>query len=61
MTRAEYMKDPFARRGLQGYLFQTGQPKEVRDAFLAAIGVNDGEIGQGLEQIDPLAPNTRGG
>ena len=61
MTRAEYMKDPFARRGLQGYLFQTGQPREVRNEFLAAMGVNDSEIGEGQEQIDPLAPNARSG
>jgi 5,5'-dehydrodivanillate O-demethylase oxygenase subunit len=61
MTRAELMRDPFARRGLQGYLFQTGQPREIRDDFLAAMGINDSEIGEGLEQIDPLAPNSRGG
>jgi 5,5'-dehydrodivanillate O-demethylase oxygenase subunit len=61
LTRAEYLKDPFARRGLQGYLFQTGQPREVREAFLAAMGINDSDIGEGLEQIDPLAPNSRGG
>ena len=43
-TRAEYLKDPLARRALQGYVFQAGQPPEVRDEFLAAMGFNGMEI-----------------
>ena len=31
-TRAELTTNPLARRGLQGYIFQTGQPGEVRAA-----------------------------
>ena len=36
-ARADIMRDPFSRRNLQGYIFQTGQPAEVREAFLAAM------------------------
>ena len=39
-TRADYLKDPFARRALQDYVFQAGQPPEVRNALLAALGIN---------------------
>ncbi len=61
MTRAELLKDPFSRRSLQDYIFQVGQPREVRAAFLAAMGIDPGEIDpvQGtvdLISIDPLAP-----
>jgi 5,5'-dehydrodivanillate O-demethylase len=45
-TRAEYLKDPLARRALQGYVFQAGQPAEVRDEFLAAMGFNGAEINE---------------
>jgi hypothetical protein len=38
-TRAELMDNPLAQRGLQGYIFQTGQPAEVRTAFLVAMGL----------------------
>jgi len=38
-TRAELMDNPHTRRGLQGYIFQTGQPAEVRTAFLVAMGL----------------------
>jgi hypothetical protein len=41
--RAELMDNPLARRGLQGYIFQTGQPAEVRTAFLAAMGFSEAE------------------
>jgi 5,5'-dehydrodivanillate O-demethylase len=41
-TRAELITNPLARRGLQGYIFQTGQPAEVRAAFLAAMGFQRG-------------------
>src|SRR5204862_3597208 len=43
-TRAEIMRDPFSRRNLQGYIFQTGQPPEVREAFLAAMGFTEAEL-----------------
>ena len=43
-TRAEYLKDPLARRALQGYVFQAGQPTEVRNEFLAAMGFNATEL-----------------
>ncbi len=55
-TRAEMLKDPLARRGLQGYIFQTGQPADVRHAFLAAMGFNAGEFEDEAQSFDPLAP-----
>ena len=57
-TRAEMLKDPLARRGLQGYIFQTGQPAEVRHAFLAAMGFNAGEFEDEAQSFDPLAPTS---
>ena len=44
LTRAEMLRDPLSRRGLEGYVFQTGQPPEVRAAFLAAMGFNGAEF-----------------
>jgi 5,5'-dehydrodivanillate O-demethylase len=66
LTRAEILKDPFTRRSLQDYIFQTGQPPEVRNAFLAAMGFNSadiepGEVTADLISIDPLAPGVRSG
>jgi 5,5'-dehydrodivanillate O-demethylase oxygenase subunit len=55
-TRAEMLKDPLARRGLHGYIFQTGQPAEVRNAFLAAMGFNAAEFETEAPPLDPLAP-----
>jgi 5,5'-dehydrodivanillate O-demethylase oxygenase subunit len=55
-TREEFMQDPLTRRQLRGYIFQAGQPDEVRNAFLAAMGVNDGELGPVEPEADPLAP-----
>ena len=58
LTREQLMRDPFNRRSLQGYLFQTGQPAEVRNAFLAAMGVNEAEIDGPEVALDPLAPSS---
>jgi 5,5'-dehydrodivanillate O-demethylase len=55
-TRAEIMRDPFSRRNLQGYIFQTGQPPEVRAEFLAAMGFNGSELDGEDRNYDPLAP-----
>ncbi len=59
LTRAEMLRDPQSRRGLEGYVFQTGQPPEVRAAFLAAMGFNSGEFGPADDPFDPLAPAPR--
>src|SRR5437868_7505552 len=58
-TRAEIMRDPFNRRNLQGYIFQTGQPPEVREAFLAAMGFTEAELEPKPAAFDPLAPAPR--
>jgi 5,5'-dehydrodivanillate O-demethylase len=58
-TRAELMTDPLARRGLQGYIFQTGQPAEIRAAFLAAMGFSEAEATADPRPFDPLAPAAR--
>jgi 5,5'-dehydrodivanillate O-demethylase len=58
-THAELMTDPLARRGLQGYIFQTGQPAEVRAAFLAAMGFSEAEAAADPRAFDPLAPASR--
>jgi len=58
-TRAELMDNPLARRGLQGYIFQTGQPAEVRTAFLAAMGFSEAETTADPRSFDPLAPASR--
>jgi len=55
-TRAEMMANPLARRGLEGYIFQTGQPPEVRAAFLAAMGFSEKEATADPRTFDPLAP-----
>jgi 5,5'-dehydrodivanillate O-demethylase len=40
LTREELANHPIhGRQFTEGYPFQQGQPKEVRDAFLAAMGV----------------------
>jgi 5,5'-dehydrodivanillate O-demethylase len=57
--RAEIMRDPFSRRNLQGYIFQTGQPAEVREAFLAAMGFSEAELGTEEQSFDPLSPAAR--
>jgi hypothetical protein len=51
--------DPLSRRGLEGYIFQTGQPPEVRDAFLAAMGFNGAEFAPLNDFFDLLAPAPR--
>ena len=58
-SRAEIMRDPFSRRNLQGYIFQTGQPAEVREAFLAAMGFSEAELEPEPQAFDPLAPAPR--
>jgi 5,5'-dehydrodivanillate O-demethylase len=57
--RAELMRDPLGRRNLQGYIFQTGQPPEVREAFLAAMGFSEAELQGKPQHFDPLAPAPR--
>jgi hypothetical protein len=59
MTRAEMLRNPPSRRSLEGYVFQTGQPPEVRDAFLAAMGFNAAEFTAPDDPFDPLAPAPR--
>jgi 5,5'-dehydrodivanillate O-demethylase len=59
LTRAEMLRDPLSRRSLEGYIFQTGQPPEVRDAFLAAMGFNGAEFAPADDPFDPLAPAPR--
>jgi 5,5'-dehydrodivanillate O-demethylase len=54
-ARAEMINNPLARRGLQGYIFQTGQPAEVRAAFLAAMGFTEKEATADPRRFDPLA------
>jgi 5,5'-dehydrodivanillate O-demethylase oxygenase subunit len=58
-TRAEMMANPLARRGLQGYIFQTGQPAEIQAAFLTAMGFSEAEAIAGPQPFDPLAPAPR--
>ena len=60
-SRDDLLRDPFSRRNLQGYIFQTGQPAEVREAFLAAMGFSEAEAAAGPQEFDPLAPSARRG
>jgi 5,5'-dehydrodivanillate O-demethylase len=57
--RADFVRDPFSRRNLQGYIFQTGQPAEVRAAFLAAMGFSEAEATADPRPFDALAPAAR--
>ena len=59
VPRADLVKHPLTRRGLQGYIFQTGQPPEVREAFLAAMGFTEAELRPDTQRFDPLAPLAR--
>jgi 5,5'-dehydrodivanillate O-demethylase len=59
MPRAQFLKDPYNRRFLQDYIFQTGQPPEVHDAYLAAMGFNSSDVDLEEVRIDPLAPAPR--
>ena len=52
-------REPLARRGLQGYIFQTGQPAKVRAAFLAAMGFSEAEAAADPRPFDPLASVAR--
>jgi 5,5'-dehydrodivanillate O-demethylase len=58
-ARAEFLRDSFSRRNLQGYIFQTGQPAEVRAAFLAAMGFSEAETTADPRPFDRLAPASR--
>jgi hypothetical protein len=53
------MTNPLARRDLQGYIFQTGQPADIRAAFLAAMGFAEEEATANPRPFDPLAPSRR--
>ena len=57
--REQFLRDPFSRRNLRGYIFQTGQPAEVREAFLAAMGFTEAELQPEDGSFDPLAPAGR--
>ena len=57
--RAGFLRDPLSRRNLQGYVFQTGQPAEVRAAFLAAMGFSEAEATSDPQPYDALAPAPR--
>ena len=59
VSREKLMKDPNSKRALQGYIFQTGQPAQVRQAFLAAMGINADDVAGEEQPIDPLAPLPR--
>jgi 5,5'-dehydrodivanillate O-demethylase len=59
LTRAEMLDDPQMRRGLEGYIFQLGQPADVRDAFLAAMGFSEAELAPDQRVCDPPAPLIR--
>jgi 5,5'-dehydrodivanillate O-demethylase oxygenase subunit len=58
-TREQLMRDPLNKRSLQGYIFQVGQPAEVRDAYLAAMGINATEVEGAEAPYDPLAAETK--
>ena len=57
-TARQMLRDPFGRRNLQGYIFQTGQPAEVREAFLAAMGFTEAEAE--LQPDKPLRSDAAG-
>ena len=52
MTLADHLKDPPARAQLGRYIFQAGQPKEVREAYMAAMGINDADIAAPSGPVD---------
>jgi len=47
------MRDRSSRRNLQGYIFQTGQPPECGEAFLAAMGFSEAELEPEPQAFDP--------
>ena len=57
--RDQFLRDPFSRRNLRGYIFQIGQPAEVREGFLAAMGFTEAELQPEAHPYDPLAPAAR--
>ena len=56
LSIAELLRDPDLRSRLGDYIFQAGQPQEIRQAFLAAMGVNESEIAPLAGPVDILAP-----
>jgi 5,5'-dehydrodivanillate O-demethylase oxygenase subunit len=59
-SRDRLISDPLAGRSLKGYVFQTGQPPEVREAFLAAMGFTEAEVAAARPPSDPtLVPGGR--
>ena len=58
-ARDDFLREPFSRRNLQGYIFQIGQPAEVRAAFLAAMGFSEAEATADPRPFDALAPAPR--
>jgi len=53
-TIDQMLGDPFVRERLRGFIFQSGQPQSVRDAFVDAMGIGNLVI-QDLGQVDLLA------
>jgi 5,5'-dehydrodivanillate O-demethylase oxygenase subunit len=47
LTREELLRHPVASRQLAGYIFQLGQPEEVRREFLDAMGFREEELAAG--------------
>ena len=52
----ELLRDPDQAARIGDYIFQAGQPKAVREAYLAAMGVNDGDVKPVTAPVDILAP-----
>jgi hypothetical protein len=55
LTRAETLDVPPSRSGLQRYFLKT----EVREAFLAAMGFSEAELGAEEQPFDPPSPAAR--
>ena len=58
---ADLLRDPDLRARLGDYIFQSGQPREVRQAFLAAMGVNESDITPPQGPVDINAPRKGSG
>ena len=52
LTLAQMLNDPSERARMRRYIFQSGQPKEVREAYLAAMGVNDADVAMPAGPVD---------
>ncbi|MFN3538183.1 MAG: hypothetical protein ACK4Y4_12115, partial [Brevundimonas sp.] len=57
MSKAELIKHPILGHHLQGYAFQAGQPREIAEAYSAAMGVTADDLAQVQA---PLQFPTRG-